>query len=85
MAKKPTLADELEAMPPPRRRNWFDALPPESKESLLEVRRRFVAGKLSHLSMSAIWRHCRKKMDGVPKRDGFREWMTAAVPKESHE
>lgn len=70
------VADELERSTADYTpKDWFSRLPSETQIELTLVRDRYREGKLSHLPLAQIWRHCKKRLALSVGVETFSTWL----------
>ena len=70
------VADELERSTADYTpKDWFSRMPSETQTELDLVRERYRKGKLSHLPLAQIWRHCKKRLALSVGVDTFSTWL----------
>ncbi len=78
MGKKTSFADEVAALPPEpdtRHKTWFDVLPAEDKEQLLEFRQCYKAGRYKDKKIGQLIAIVQQKYNVQRKRHAVEAWL----------
>ena len=79
MAKAKRLSACLQELGALKRETWFDKLPQDVQQELLEVRQDYYAGKYSGLSIRRMYDYLADKERGKLRvttgRNGFQAWL----------